>query len=1033
MTHVRTWSVVFAVVAALLSGAAPAQTGGPGRFTPASSHGAVKVSKLPPGLDTTPLVVVLILSGDPVAAVQETAGRKLTRGEKDGVKGQRKSEQNAVRSQIDAAGGKIVGTFQSAVNGIKVQIPRNKLGALSQITGVVDVKGVNTYRRDNVIGIPRVQAPAVWAGIPGFRGEGIKVAIIDTGIDYTHADFGGPGTRAAFDAEFAHSTLPPNPLLVGPLAPKVKGGIDLVGDNYNADDPASIPVPDSNPLDCAGHGTHVAGTVGGFGVKSDGATFHGPYDLTTYSTEFRVGPGVAPKVDLYGVRVFGCEGTSNIIVEALDWAVDNDIDIVNMSIGSPFGTPDSADVLATDNAIRAGIVVVAAAGNDTDIRYIASAPSASSRSISVAATETSTEGTPSYNMALPAVSGDPARTIVAQNTNAAAVSALTGMVKVLMSGPEVSLGCDPAEYAAVAAGKIVVVNRGVCGRANKAFYGWNAGAIAVAMINNADDLPPFEGPIDFDPDTGDPLPVPVSIPFLGVRGTTGVPSSDGSLLVLRDGVSISFATGTPIPAGIASFSSSGPRNLDSVLKPDISAPGSPIYSALIGSGTESLGFYGTSMATPHVAGIAALVQQAHPAWKPGQVKSAIVNSGNPAVIGDYRTRRAGTGFVNANAAARTTVVAYADDKLTSMSFGLEEFGRDYIKSNSITLRNDGKSDASFNISVQLPQGSPHTVALDRTQIKVKAHDAAEVKVTLRIPVATTGNSDAFREVAGLVTFTPVAGSDNGGIALTVPYYLVPRVSSNVNADLDKPVKLANPNGNINLTNKDSAIAATADFYSWGLSGAGKASGKKNKSINLSAAGAQAFPFSATDQFIVFAITTEEAWSSPSMREFDVLVDVNGDGNPDYAVVAIDLGYISTGFFNGQIAAIVFDLTTGDGEFDYFAYAPTDSSTILIPVLSSRLGLNAATRPRFSYTAVGYDFAHTGASDAFTNWAKYNPFSSAITDGQFAVLPPNGSAAVPFSVNATELAVTPPLGLMVVTQDNKNGKDEANLVKIDLKH
>lgn len=1027
------WRVVLLLSAAMLASAAIAQTSGPGRFAPASSHGAVRVSKLPPGLDTTPVVVVVILAGDPVATVQESAGRKLTRGEKDGVKGQRKGEQDAIRSQIEAAGGKIVGTFQSAVNGIKVQIPANKVGALNQITGVVDVKGVNTYRRENVVGVPRVQAPAVWGGIPGFRGEGIKIAIIDTGIDYTHADFGGPGTPAAFDAEFARSTLPPNPLLVGPLAPKVKGGIDLSGDDYNADDPASIPVPDSNPLDCNGHGTHVAGTAAGFGVRdSDGSTFHGPYDQTTYATAFRVGPGVAPKADLYAVRVFGCGGSTNLVVEALDWAVDNGMDVVNMSLGSDFGTPDSADALASDNAVRAGIVVVSAAGNAGDLRYVTGSPAASTRSISVAATET-IASVPSYNLALPAAGGDPARVIVALNSNAATASPVTGTVKVLRDGfGDVSLGCDPGDYVGVA-GMVVVVNRGVCARVSKAFYGWNAGATAVVMINNSEGLPPFDGPIDYDPDTGEPLPGgAISMPFLGVRGTTGVPSSDGSLLVLRDGMTVTFAAGAVLPAGIASFSSSGPRNLDSALKPEISAPGSPIFSAGIGSGTESFGLLGTSQATPHVAGIAALVQQAHPDWKPGQVKAAIVNSGDPDLIGGYVTRRAGTGFVNANAAARTKVIAYSDAKLTSMSFGLEEFGKDYSKDKSITLRNDGNADATFNVSAQLPQGSPHTISLDRSQIRVRAHDEAQVTVTLRIPASTAGNSDAFRDVAGLVTFTPAKASDNGGIALRVPYYLVPRISSNVNASLDKPVKAASPSGNINLTNKRSPIAATADFYSWGLAGAGKGSGKKNKGINLSAAGVQAFPFSPTDQFIVFAVTTEEAWSAPSTREFDVLIDVDGDGKPDYAVVAIDLGFLTTGFlFDGNIAAAVFNLATGDGAIDFLAYAPTDSSTILIPVLSSRLGLSAAT-PRFSYTAVGYDFLHTGASDAFTGWAKYNPFSSAITDGQYAILPPDGSAAIPFSVNTAELALTPALGLMVVTQDNKNGSDEANLVKIDLK-
>src|SRR5215471_6153251 len=274
LTGVRMLRVALGAAVAVLALSAIAQTGGPGRFAPANPHGAVKLSRLPASLDATPATVVVVLAGDPVAVVQEAAGRKLTRSEKDSVKAQRKSEQDAIRPQIGAAGGKVLGTFQSAVNGIKVQIPRNKVGALAQIPGVVDVKGVSRYRLANVIGVPRTQAPAVWAGIPGFRGEGVKVAIIDNGLDYTHADFGGPGTPAAYLAEFANSTLPSNPLWFGPLAPKVKGGIDLAGNDYNADDPASVPQPDPNPIPCESHGTHVAGTAAGFGVKdADGTTY----------------------------------------------------------------------------------------------------------------------------------------------------------------------------------------------------------------------------------------------------------------------------------------------------------------------------------------------------------------------------------------------------------------------------------------------------------------------------------------------------------------------------------------------------------------------------------------------------------------------------------------------------------------------------------------------------------------------------------------------------------------------------------------
>src|SRR5207249_6127098 len=100
--------------------------------------------------------------------------------------------------------------------------------------------------------------------------EGIKIGVIDTGIDYTHANFGGPGTPADYTTAHATETAPANPAYFGPAAPKVKGGFDFVGDAYNG---SNTPMPDPNPLDCNGHGSHVAGTAAGFGVTSGGATY----------------------------------------------------------------------------------------------------------------------------------------------------------------------------------------------------------------------------------------------------------------------------------------------------------------------------------------------------------------------------------------------------------------------------------------------------------------------------------------------------------------------------------------------------------------------------------------------------------------------------------------------------------------------------------------------------------------------------------------------------------------------------------------
>src|SRR5262249_36483315 len=218
--------------------------------------GPFRSAYIPRALDRTPITVMAILAGPSVADEQDAAGRRLTRQEKNTIKAQRRAEQAAARGAIEGAGGRVVATLQSALNGVKVRIPIGQVGALRQIPGVVDVKPVVRYEMDTTIGVPRIGAPFAWSGVAGVRGEHIKVGIIDSGIDYTHANFQGPGTSAAYQAALLVDAQPADPALFGPGAPRVKGGTDLVGDNYDAgsDDPArSTPVPDPNPLDCNGH------------------------------------------------------------------------------------------------------------------------------------------------------------------------------------------------------------------------------------------------------------------------------------------------------------------------------------------------------------------------------------------------------------------------------------------------------------------------------------------------------------------------------------------------------------------------------------------------------------------------------------------------------------------------------------------------------------------------------------------------------------------------------------------------------------
>jgi len=1007
-----TWT---ALCLALISLGAGAQTNVKTLTRPASA-GPLPASVQP--IDPQ-VVVFLKLPDDAVATVRGRApNRRLPDEDSRAIADDLSRKQDALIPLIEARGGTVRAKLQHAVNGFTVQARASKLDALATIPGVVAVKAVRTYHLDNAESVPFIGADATWGGTPGFRGEGIKVFVIDTGVDYTHANFGGPGTMAAFNDAFNHSTDPANPAFFGPGAPKVKGGTDLVGDDYNANDPNSVPVPDPNPLDCNGHGSHTSGTATGFGVAADGSTYHGPYDASTTGKSFTIGPGVAPLADLYHVRVFGCAGSTNVVTEAIDYAVANGADVISMSLGADFGIEDSADAEASENAQEAGVIVVAASGNAGNIPYITSSPASGDKTVSVAAID-SHAGFPGATVALS--TGD---SVTAIDANGAHFSDGTTLgVVVLKSGTRISLGCDPAEYtAAGVTGKLVVTRRGTCARVARAIFGQKAGAAAVLMVNNAAGLPPFEGPITSNPDTGEPYTV--TIPFLGTANSTEATflAADGGSATLTN----RFIT-NPAFRRSASFSSAGARTGDGHLKPDVSAPGVSVSSTAIGSGNGGVFVSGTSMATPHVAGSAALALQAHPGWRPDDVRKALINSSDPSQLAGYVPRRNGAGLVQPFAATRNAVVATSGNDEPAVSFGVAEFTRDFSGVREIRLRNFGSKRATFDVGATPVNGSPHTVSVSPGRVNIPAGGGATVAVRLEVPAATSGDSSAFREVAGIVTFSPATADANNGVGLTVPYLLVPRARSLVQTEVTGNFGPAHPSAVAEVRNRSRAVAGTADLYAWALRGHNRAQG----SAGLRAVGAQSFDGGAFGQLVVFAVNTFEPWSSPSTTIFDVFIDVDGDGKADYLVETADLGlFLNTGF-TGEVVSAAFDLKNGGGFLEFDVVGGTDQSTMLIPVVAADIGLSASN-PRFSYVQVdSLDFSN-GNSDALAGSGGFNAFQNAITTAAFAALNPGDRASLPVSIDPAEWARTPALGLMVVGLENANhgdGNRQAQLIRV----
>ncbi|MFI5889870.1 S8 family serine peptidase [Actinoplanes sp. NPDC051513] len=976
-----------------------------------------KITKVPAGLRNKPVTVMVQLSEAPVAVADADAATPLTDTQKKQRRDRIRKAQAPVEQKARQLGGTVLGSYQHAYNGIKVRVNANELDTLAAAPGVVSVHPLQTVKPDNTKGVPMIGAPAVWNAPDKYRGEGIKVAVIDTGIDYTHADFGGPGTVAAYDAAHATETEPAAKSLFGPKAAKIKGGIDLVGDSYNADpdsaDYQPVPHQDPNPLDCNGHGSHVAGTIGGYGVTADGKTYQGSYDKNTVSShDWKVGPGVAPKASLYAVRVFGCEGSTDMTVDAIEWAVANDMDVINMSLGSPFGTADAPESVAADNAAKDGVIVVASAGNSGAAPYIVGSPSTATSTISVAANDP-TASFPGAHLSIG---------LDAINANGATFADGTSLpIKVVGNGAGgISLGCSVADFtAAGVTGAIAVIARGTCARVAKAIYGQAAGAAAVLQVNTDGSYPPFEGAITSNPDTGEPANV--TIPLLGV------PNTAAAALIAANGQTTTLTNNqlaNPSYTATASFSSGGPRVGDSWLKPDVTAPGVSISSAGSGSGNGAVVESGTSMAAPHTAGEAALVKQAHPDWrKVAYWKAAIVNTANPGGVAGYRTRADGAGLIQAPGAVDTQVIALGDKGTSTLNYGFAELDRTYSKTKVIEVKNFGRTSQTFTVAVANSAGSPHQAKLSRTRVTVPGRGSTSVAVTLEVPAGTAGNSAQFQDVAGLVTFTPVAHS--GGVALRVPYYLVPQAVSNVDAAVDMNTLRRKGSATATVTNRHGVLGGTADWYAWGLYDGRDAA---NGAADLRAVGATTFDA----ETIGFAISTHNRLSNAARNEFDVYVDVNGDGADDYDVVAVDYGLLTTGDLTGELVTAVFDMRTGDGTLEFFADAPFDSSAIVLPVLVSQLCAEgspclSADSPRLTYHAESIGLID-GNDDEIAGKATYNAFTPSLTTGFASTVAPNKVATAQVSLNKAEFAKSPARGWLVVSHDNAS-RDEAELIPV----
>ena len=213
----------------------------------------------------------------------------------------------------------VIYRVQRVLNGIAVYTTTSQVAALRRLPGVTAIRPMTPKYRSNATSVPLIGAPQVWNASQGIKatGTGVKIGIIDTGIDYLHTDFGGPGTGYA-----TNDTTKVEPGGGFPSA-KVAGGKDFAGDNYDADDVNNnTPAPDPDPMDCDGHGWHVAGTAAGYGVNANGTTYKGVYGPATPSAHS--GSALASLRMPSSTRCACLAGGNDekSVKSAIEWAVD---------------------------------------------------------------------------------------------------------------------------------------------------------------------------------------------------------------------------------------------------------------------------------------------------------------------------------------------------------------------------------------------------------------------------------------------------------------------------------------------------------------------------------------------------------------------------------------------------------------------------------------------------------------------------------------------------------------------------------------
>ncbi len=660
------------------------------------------------------------LWADPLAAgrTKPPKGKKIDFSS-SAVKSQRallSKQRNDYKAWLRAnvPGAQVNGEFDIALNAVGVKLNGATLAQVSASALVKSAQYQSLYTPNATDpDLALISAEQAWAQRPGGAadaGRGVKVAIVDSGIDTTHpcfSDAGYPAQTHFGDKKYTNNKV-------------IAARVFNMKLNQNGFDAKAV----------GEHGTHVAGTVA--------CNYRTPASVNGAPIGYAIS-GVAPAALLGNYNVF--PGTvesarSEDILNALEAAYADGFDVANMSLGG--GSHGIQDLLtvAVDNLDAANMVVAISNGNEGPGGFTVGSPGMAARGLTAGAS------TVPHFVGAPVTVG--ATTVGAASGDFAVVAADFSAPLQVVPGTVNGLNNACAALPAGSlAGRIALISRGSCTFSAKIRNAQAAGAAAVLVANNV---------------AGDPT-------AMGTDGTPGQPTVPAYMVGLQDGQTLkSLAGSATISATLtylrsananimAGFSSQGPTDVDFRVKPDVVAPGVNVLSSVpvyLCGGAPCFAFLsGTSMAAPHLAGSAAVLRGQHPGWSAAEVRSAIVNTATRGVLTDFQTGSQPVSDANIVGAGLQDLLAAAGASVSldpvSLSFGGVPSGSGQSRSQSLTIGNLGGSAAGFSLQVvDATSGVSYTVS--PSDIALDAGASTTVTVTAQAAVGASGPQQAVLNV-----------------------------------------------------------------------------------------------------------------------------------------------------------------------------------------------------------------------------------------------------------------------------------------------